>query len=171
MSVVKIKKRETPYILIDKKGVRDPRLSWKATGLLTYLIGLPEDWKIRLNNLATCKIDGLTACKSALRELREYNYCHYFEVRKSGKVVETFYIVYEVPTPYSEELKEDLFLTEDIDSTYDLFYKSVKKSETKKQNKEEKSEEKVIEEELGKKEIKIEKPKVENQLSVKKAKK
>ena len=52
MAIVKIIKRENPYIQIDKTGINDSRLSWGASGLLTYLIGRPEDWKINLNHLA-----------------------------------------------------------------------------------------------------------------------
>ena len=46
MAIVKIIKRENPYIQIDKTGINDNRLSWGASGLLTYLIGRPKDWKI-----------------------------------------------------------------------------------------------------------------------------
>lgn len=129
MSIVKVQKRENPYILIDKAGVQDINLSWKATGLLTYLIGRPEDWKIVLEHLATCKTDGMTSCKSALKELRQHNYCHFFELRKSGRIVETFYMVYEVPTPYTEELHQEILSSIDnLDDSYTLFYKKAEDS-------------------------------------------
>lgn len=128
MAVIKLKTRENPYVQIDKTGINDNRLSWKATGLLTYLVGRPSDWKIVLEHLATCKTDGITACKSALRELRSFNYCHYFELRQKGKVVETFYIIYEVPTPYSIELHNNIVADiEGIDESYSLIYKKVEK--------------------------------------------
>ena len=128
MAVIKLKTRENPYVQIDKTGINDNRLSWKATGLLTYLVGRPSDWKIVLEHLATCKTDGITACKSALRELRTFNYCHYFELRQKGKVVETFYIIYEVPTPYSIELHNNIVADiEGIDESYSLIYKKVEK--------------------------------------------
>lgn len=128
MAVIKLKTRENPYVQIDKTGINDNRLSWKATGLLTYLVGRPSDWKIVLEHLATCKTDGITACKSALRELRTFNYCHYFELRQKGKVVETFYIIYEIPTPYSIELHNNILADiEGIDESYSLIYKKVEK--------------------------------------------
>lgn len=128
MAVIKLKTRENPYVQIDKTGINDNRLSWKATGLLTYLVGRPSDWKIVLEHLATCKTDGITACKSALRELRSFNYCHYFELRQKGKVVETFYIIYEIPTPYSIELHNNILADiEGIDESYSLIYKKVEK--------------------------------------------
>lgn len=133
MAIIKIKKKENPFIQIDKTGIQDGKLSWKATGLLTYLIGLPEDWKIHLSHLSKQKKDGLDSTKSALKELRENNYCHYFEIRKKGKIVETFYMVYEIPTPYTEELLKE------IESEYEnleeqnlkIFYKKVSSNKNK----------------------------------------
>lgn len=130
MAIIKLKTRENPYVQIDKTGINDSNLSWKATGLLTYLVGRPADWKIILEQLANVKTDGISACKSALRELRSFNYCHYFELRQQGKVVETFYIVYEVPTPYSNELHNNILNDiEGIDETYSLVYKKVEKDQ------------------------------------------
>ena len=105
MAIVKIVKRDCPYVTIDKTGVDDPNLSWAATGLLTYLIGRPGNWKINITHLSSVKTCKETATKSALKELREANYCHYFMVRKNGKISETFYLVFEVPTTYEEVLE------------------------------------------------------------------
>ena len=84
MAIIKIIKRDCPYVTIDKTGVDDPNLSWAATGLLTYLIGRPGNWKINITHLSSVKTCKETATKSALKELREANYCHYFVVRKNG---------------------------------------------------------------------------------------
>lgn len=126
MAIIKIKTRKNPYLQIDKTGINDPNLSFKATGLLAYLVGLPADWKIVLEQLATAKTDGLASCKAALKELRANNYCHYFEIRKSGKVVETFYMVYEVPTPFTEQIGQELLNDiEDKENAYKILYKAV----------------------------------------------
>lgn len=157
MAIIKLKTRENPYVQIDKTGINDPNLSWKATGLLTYLVGRPSDWKIVLEHLAGVKTDGIAACKSALRELRSFNYCHYFELRQKGKVVETFYIIYEVPSPYSAELHNNILNDiEGVDDTYSLIYKKVEK-EPKTEN------------QLSVKSVEnsIFSPKVENPLAVK----
>ena len=41
MAVIKTRIKEKNYIQIEKEGIDDKRLSWAATGLLTYLIGRP----------------------------------------------------------------------------------------------------------------------------------
>lgn len=120
MSIVKIVKRDCPYVTIDKTGIDDPNLSWGATGLLTYLIGRPSNWKISIAHLSKVKKCRETATKSVLKELREFNYCHYFVVRKNGKISETFYLVFEVPTDSNE-------IVDHIESYIDI--KDVKKED------------------------------------------
>ena len=122
MAIVKIKKKENPYVQIDKQGIEDNRLSWGATGLLTYLIGRPDNWSINITHLATVKTDKRDITRKFLNELREFNYCHYFESRKSGKVVETTYLIFEIPT--SPELAQDEL---ELEEGYVLCYKPFKK--------------------------------------------
>ena len=122
MAIVKIVKRDCPYVTIDKTGVDDPNLSWAATGLLTYLIGRPGNWKINITHLSSVKTCKETATKSALKELREANYCHYFIVRKNGKISETFYLVFEVPTNYEEVLENYI----DLKDGETILYQPVK---------------------------------------------
>ena len=114
MAIIKVLKRENPYVQIDKTGIDDPNLSWEATGLLTYLVGRPNNWKVNVMHLSSVKKNKETSTRKALLELRKYNYCHLFEIRKGGKYIEKFYLVFEVPTQYDEissnidiELKEE----------------------------------------------------------------
>ena len=114
MAIIKIIKRENPYIQIDKTGINDNRLSWGASGLLTYLIGRPDNWNINLNHLATVKDkDKKDKTRGYLNELREFEYCHYFEVRKGGRIIQNFYLVFEVPTKYEEILENFIEIPED----------------------------------------------------------
>lgn len=132
MAIVKIIKRENPYIQIDKTGINDNRLSWGASGLLTYLIGRPEDWKINLNHLATVKDkDKKDKTRGYLNELREFEYCHYFEIRKSGRIVENFYLIFEVPTKYEEILENFIEIPENCT----VHYKKISSQKKEKENK------------------------------------
>lgn len=127
MAIIKIKKKENPFIQIDKQGIEDNRLSWGATGLLTYLIGRPDNWSINITHLATVKTDKRDITRKFLNELREFNYCHYFESRKSGKIIETTYLIFEVPT--SPELAQEEI---ELQEGYTLCYKPFKKPNSSK---------------------------------------
>lgn len=122
MAIIKVLKRENPYVQIDKTGIDDSNLSWEATGLLTYLIGRPHNWKINIAHLSSVKKNKETSTRNALLELRKAKYCHYFEVRKSGKIVETFYLVFEIPTEY-KEIKSNIDI--ELKEGEKIFYKSL----------------------------------------------
>lgn len=128
-TIMKIKKRENYYIQIDKRGIEDPRLSWAATGLLTYLLGRPTNWKIIIEHLRTVKTDGRDSTRNALNNLREVGYCHYFEIRERGKIVENIYIVFEVITSVEEAMKEF-----ELKENQKLIYKKVNSKESKENN-------------------------------------
>ncbi len=98
MAVIKIKKKINPYVQIDKTGIEDDRLSWGATGLLTYLIGRPDNWEANLSHLSTVKKCGKDKTRTSLNELRDYNYVHYFTIKEKGKIIANTYLVFEKPT-------------------------------------------------------------------------
>ena len=100
--------------------------------------------------------------------MRKAKYCHYFEVRKSGKIVETFYLVFEVPTEY-EEIKSNIDI--ELKEGEKIFYKSLSQ---KKENDNLNIQPEVENQQLAKsmenslslskvEKPKMEKPKVENQ--------
>ena len=160
MAIVKIIKRDCPYVTIDKTGVDDPNLSWAATGLLTYLIGRPGNWKINITHLSSVKTCKETATKSALKELREANYCHYFVVRKNGRISETFYLVFEVPTNYEEVLENYI----DLKDGETILYQPVKTNENKTKKKIPQVENQLVKKNIENKEVlpQVEIPLVEN---------
>lgn len=74
MSIVRIQKRENPYAQIDKTCLDDISLSWKAKGVLTYLLSKPDKWKVNIDDLKNKSTDGRDAIYSALKELRDAGY-------------------------------------------------------------------------------------------------
>lgn len=105
MAVVKIRKKECNYVQIEKLTIDESRLSWGATGLLAYLVGRPDNWVINITHLSGVKTDKRDATRGMLNELRKFNYCHYFEIREKGKIVETTYLVFETPTTIEEAME------------------------------------------------------------------
>lgn len=73
MAVLKKHQRQT-YTIIDNTALRDDTLSWRATGLLAYLLGLPDDWSINTTDLSRRKTDGRTSTASAMTELEDAGY-------------------------------------------------------------------------------------------------
>jgi hypothetical protein len=74
MSVIHIKKHVCNYVMLDKTSLNDKRLSWKATGLHAYLVGLPKNWNINVSDLVNRKSGGRDQVYSMLRELEGLGY-------------------------------------------------------------------------------------------------
>lgn len=97
--IVRVRKRSSPYATIDKRFLSDPRLSWKAKGLLTYLLSKPDDWKVIISDLvrqSTCKE---AAVRSGLKELGRFGYLLRVRVadRRSGRFKTWEMTVFETP--------------------------------------------------------------------------
>jgi hypothetical protein len=109
-TIIRVLKRENPYVMIERTTVQDKRLSWEARGLLVYLLSLPTDWDIRVSHLQTEGDAGRDALRRMLRELQKYGYTSGVgrdgqERGARGRFGETEIRVYESPelNPYHSE--------------------------------------------------------------------
>jgi len=97
------KNKDNPYVMIDKRPLENPSLSWKAKGVLAYLLSRPDDWEIILGDLIKRSTDGESAVRSALKELRKVGHVRYLaRERIKGQVGKAIWEVHEVPLPDSE---------------------------------------------------------------------
>lgn len=107
-TIIRTNKRENPYVMIDKYGLNDERLSWKAKGLLAYLLSKPDDWQIYESELVKRSKDGRDAVRTALRELESNGYITRRQLRKEdGSFGSMEYIVYERPIINPEDFDTD----------------------------------------------------------------
>jgi uncharacterized phage protein (TIGR02220 family) len=97
MSVFRVKK-DGNYTVINNTCLRDPGVSWKAKGLHTYMISMPDDWVFYNEELERHAKDGRDSLKSALKELREAGYLKRQQVKnEKGHFAGWETIVYEIP--------------------------------------------------------------------------
>ena len=64
----------TNWTMIRNEVIADPELSFKATGVLIYILSKPDYWQTSTAHLATVKKEGLDAIRTALTELRHAGY-------------------------------------------------------------------------------------------------
>lgn len=62
------------YSIIHNGFLRRSDLSWKAKGILTYILQLPDEWNINLNELMRHATDGESSFKSGWKELKDAGY-------------------------------------------------------------------------------------------------
>ena len=98
-------KKDCNYTVINNTVLKDERLSWKAKGLFCYLLSLPEDWNICLNDLQNRAKDGIDGLKSAIKELKEYGYLIQKRNKdEKGRFLKTIYIIVENPQVENPQL-------------------------------------------------------------------
>lgn len=86
------------FTTLPNEIIQDPKLSWKALGLLTYILSLPDNWKLRLSHLSQQKKTGRDATRTGLRELEEAGYLYMEKVRgEHGQYQRTVWLVTDTP--------------------------------------------------------------------------
>lgn len=75
----------------------DPRLSFKAKGVMTYLLSKPDGWKLNISDLMAHATDQEHAIRSGLAELREHGYASYRQPRVGNHFGPGQWHIWEVP--------------------------------------------------------------------------
>ncbi|TQR33989.1 conserved phage C-terminal domain-containing protein [Brevibacillus brevis] len=104
MSIFRVRKNDN-FVVMDKTALHDDRLSWKAKGIIAYMLSLPDDWTFFVEELATHASDGEDSLRTGLKELKRLGYLHRFPVKENGKIVRWETHVFETP---QEELPEEI---------------------------------------------------------------
>ena len=73
IAVIRVIKNRN-YTVMSNTHLKDKRLSLKAIGLLSVVLGLPEDWHYTVNGLVGIVKDGKDSVESAIKELKKNGY-------------------------------------------------------------------------------------------------
>jgi hypothetical protein len=116
MPIIKVARHDHGYVMIQNKALADERLSWKARGLLAYLLSRHPNWVVSSEQLSKMGPDGPTAVRSALKELRSVGYA---ELKFcGGKTGGSGWVIYE-STDLSEINKTLISESSEIKETRD----------------------------------------------------
>jgi hypothetical protein len=88
---------DNPYVILDKRPIENPKLSWKAKGLLAYLLSRPDEWIVRMGDLIKRSTDRESATRTAIQELIDAGHIVRETVRQAGKFDSWLMKVYEQP--------------------------------------------------------------------------
>lgn len=106
MAVIRVEKTKN-YTVMANYHLRDNRLSFKAKGLMSFMLSLPDDWDYTVAGLATCAKDGKDSVRGALKELENAGYLTRERARdKQGRLRSTDYVLSEEPSVIEPETKE-----------------------------------------------------------------
>lgn len=118
-SVIRVIKNRN-YTTLSNYHFKDRRLSWKAKGLLSTMLSLPDDWNYTIEGLSKLSGDGIRATNSGLLELERYGYLARKQLRnENGSFGPTEYTIYEEPQqPERSEKSISAMEQEKQDSDY-----------------------------------------------------
>ena len=89
---------EAAFTRVPNEWARDPKLSMKAKGLLTYLLSHEDGYRLTIEQVIAETADGKAAIYAAIKELMERSYLRREQERKpGGKVAEVHYYVADCP--------------------------------------------------------------------------
>ena len=107
--IIRVERIPNRYATMDKRFLEDDRLSFKAKGILAYLLSKPNNWKVVVWDLVKHCKDGKSAVYAGLKELREAGYYEKKPIRneEGSRIVRWESTVYEVPRQlFDDEPKE-----------------------------------------------------------------
>lgn len=98
MGIIRVAKNSN-YVVMNRTALNDERLSWKAKGIMAYMLSMPDDWVFYMDELMTHATDGKDSFRSGFKELKTNGYIERKPVKddKTKKIIEWETIVHEIP--------------------------------------------------------------------------
>ena len=108
--------KHSNYSVINNEVLRREDLSWKAKGIMCYVLSLPDDWEIYLEELEKHATDGRDSFRSGWRELINKGYVVTYQDRGENGKFSSYKteiresVSYDVPEtdyPYTDKPSSD----------------------------------------------------------------
>lgn len=90
--------KDENYVVMDRRFLHNPHLSWKAKGILAYVLTLPNDWKFHIEELASHSTDGEKGLRAGWNELKELGYINRIPIREGQRIVSWETQIFEHPS-------------------------------------------------------------------------
>ena len=97
MATFRVERIPSQFATINKTFIYDSELSFKAKGIMTYLLSRPDDWEIYTSEIENHAQDKRDSVASGIKELVEKGYIERKQKRSGGKFGGYDYSVYEKP--------------------------------------------------------------------------
>lgn len=75
MTIIRSKRPQRNFTIIDNHLIRNPKLTRGARALLIEILSYPDDWRTSSEQLARQGLEGRDAIRRMIRELEEKGYC------------------------------------------------------------------------------------------------
>ena len=139
IAVIRVIKNRN-YTVMSNTHLKDKRLSLKAIGLLSVVLGLPEDWHYTVNGLVGIVKDGKDSVESAIKELKKNGYLKVEKIypNANSNRIQYQYTFFENPQEVgfqpleNQDIEKQVVETQVLENTYT--YKDTNKPNTNNKN-------------------------------------
>jgi hypothetical protein len=87
------------YTVVHNQLIEDQRLSWKARGLIIFLLSKPDHWRTTTAYLASQSPEGIHSVRSGLTELESLGYIKRIKKQNPSGQWTTQTVVFDNPQP------------------------------------------------------------------------
>lgn len=104
--MAKVIVRKSAFTAISNEALQcTQKLSFKAIGLLSYMLSLPDDWDYTIEGLASISCDGKCAIRSAIIELEKTGFLKRNMFRNNQGLYECQYFLSDTPGKFENDNK------------------------------------------------------------------
>ena len=133
MPVIRVQKTKN-YTVMANYHLRDKKLSFKAKGLMSFMLSLPDGWDYTITGLSMFGTDKIDSVRSALKELEKQGYVRAERVRDNkGMLRGTEYTVMEKPILENPTLEKPILEKPILENPTQLSTKEVSTKEVSKE--------------------------------------
>jgi len=104
VSTIRVAKRKR-FAMVARETANDARLSFRARGVLLWLLDKPDDWQTDAARIAQEGPEGREAIRTALNELAKFGYLHREKKHDQAGQWFTTWTVYETPQTGNQALE------------------------------------------------------------------
>ena len=94
--------RKEKFTVVSNAALEDTRLSFRAKGILVFILSKPDRWQVSERHLAEQGPDGRSAVASALTELEEAGYLRRTRSREADGTFSWQSMIFDEPQPANE---------------------------------------------------------------------
>jgi hypothetical protein len=87
------------YSVVHNEIIEDKTVSFKARGLLIYLLSKPDHWRTTAANLAAQSPDGMHSVRTGLKELEQHGYIKRIVKQNPSGQWTTQTVIFDQPQP------------------------------------------------------------------------
>lgn len=97
MPIVRAERPKANFTILDNSVIRDHRLSFRARGVLAFVLSMPDNWSTSSVHLARLTTEGRDAIRAAIRELQAAGYVQRIRQQTTKGHWQTVTIIHDTP--------------------------------------------------------------------------